>query len=106
MTKIFHPAQQIREFALYALANFICKTSIVYKSDCFPHVYCPVTVNNSSDKISILYRDALLSNNGHYMALVKAVNQAKQATSNENFSDVVGKPAVLLANVNQCFTSY
>ena len=69
LTKFSPPEQQVGEFVLNALVNVICKPIMVYYSDCPPCVYCPATVNESSDKVSILYRDTLLSNNGHYMEL-------------------------------------
>ena len=87
LTKISHLAQQVREFVLYVLANVICKPIMVYYSDCPPRIYCPATVNELSNKVSILYRDTLLSNSGHYMALVKSAKQTKRTSSYEDFSD-------------------
>ena len=60
LAKISHSTQLVGKFVLNMLANVIYKPIIVYYSDYLPRVYCPATVHELFDKVSVLYCDTLL----------------------------------------------
>jgi hypothetical protein len=73
LNKITNPRQEVGEFVLKVVAESVGKPIRVFIGDCCPQIYWPIgkTEQCHADFINIIYRDTLLSNNGHYFALIQ-----------------------------------
>jgi hypothetical protein len=82
LDKISNPCEEVGDFVLNAIANVLQKTINVYFADCPPRSYTPNDLDDGAG-INIIFRDLLISNSGHYMALIQ---QPSAAASSNNLN--------------------